>query len=320
MYKCEVCNKEFEKLMALCGHKAWHVKRTGLDKVAAKLRGIETIKHNIENYMLDPLMCKQCNEIIPYEKYTSKKNQINRGSKYSFCNSSCAARFNNSKRIVSEKTKKKTSEMLLKKHASTKHLRENNIHKNYAKYTKYEIQCSVCLAPFVCAKDKKRKTCSESCKNLARSIQRQKFLEKNGNFSTPREVFTYKNVCVEVDSNLEKAGIIYLIDKLNAQRIERFKNLIHYNDGTKNRTYNPDFICSISGTTHIIEIKQKWNSTSKHIYNTSIPHKKKALENYCLEKGYISLWLDFDTTPCLKAIYSKVLKHKKKLTEFDLNE
>jgi hypothetical protein len=96
MYKCKICNKEFERLMAFAGHKAWHVKRTGLDKVAAKLRGTETIKQNIENYMLDPLMCKQCNEIIPYENAIGKRSELKRGiSKNIFCNSSCAASYNN---------------------------------------------------------------------------------------------------------------------------------------------------------------------------------------------------------------------------------
>jgi hypothetical protein len=107
MYNCEVCNKEFDKLMALRGHKAWHVKRTGLDKVAAKLRGMETTKQNIENYMLDPLICKQCNEIIPYENAIGKRCELKKGSiKNVFCNSSCAASYNNTHKTTGTRVSK----------------------------------------------------------------------------------------------------------------------------------------------------------------------------------------------------------------------
>jgi len=302
MYKCEICNKEFEKLKAFHGHQAWHVNRSGLDKIAAKKRGQETIKQNMEIYMINPLRCSQCDKDIPYQKYASKKNQMQRGSKYCFCGSSCAATFNNSRRSISKKTKEKISKTLIKKHKEVKKIRI---------ISKLEIVCSVCSTVFYCTKSKARKNCSDACKNLANSIRRQQYLKENGNFSTPRESFTYQTTTIEVDSNLEKAGIVYLTDVLNAKTIQRFNNLIHYKMDNKKKTYNPDFICMINNQTHIIEVKQKWTSKSEHVYNTSIPYKKLALEDYCKQKGYKYLWLDFDTTPLLKEIYRKILKNRK---------
>lgn len=310
MYKCEKCYKEFDKIKALQGHQAWHVKRSGLDKVAAKLRSKIRKEENEIVYYNNSYTCKTCSKVIPYEKAKVKKAELKNGAKHTFCSKSCAATFNNSNRTVTKETKKKTSETLLKKNSSTKHLRENNIDKTYSKYSKQELICSVCSASFVWPKDKFKKTCSKACKSLLLSIHRQKYLEKNGNFSTPRESFTYKEFNIEVDSNLEKAGVMYLVDELKANCIERFKNILYYNDGVSNRTYNPDFICLIENQTYIIEVKQKWYSASEHVYNTSIPHKKTALDEYCNRKGYKSLWLDFDSTPSLKRIYNTVLKSR----------
>lgn len=111
-------------------------------------------------------------------------------------------------------------------------------------------------------------------------------------------------------SLLEKAGIIYLVDNLNAINIERFKNIISYNDGSSSKTYNPDFICFIKNETYLIEIKQPWTSNSDHIYNSSIPFKKKALHDFCSKNNYKYLWIDFNSAPELKSIYKNVLKNR----------
>ena len=58
-------------------------------------------KINRENYLLNPIYCLQCNDIIPFEKR----------KKYKFCNHSCAAGFNNKlyqKRIPGKYSKNKT--------------------------------------------------------------------------------------------------------------------------------------------------------------------------------------------------------------------
>ena len=304
-----MCNKEFEKIMAFTGHKAWHVKRSGKDVESMRERNRVKKEKNTANYYLNPYTCKTCTKIIPYEKASTKRSELKNGAKYTFCSSSCAAKFNNSNRIMSEKTKKKISNTLLEKYNSLKDSAKYNLLKDSA--IKIEIICTVCASVFSCKKSKIRKTCSKLCKDFASSLYRQQYLKENGNFSTPREFFTYKDTNIEVDSNLEKAGIIYLTNILNANTIHRFNNIIYYKMNNKNKTYNPDFICRINEQTYIVEVKQKWISTSNHIYNASIPYKKVALEKYCAEKGYKHLWLDFDTAPELKAIYRKILKDRK---------
>lgn len=228
---------------------------------------------------------------------------INTSKISKYCSRSCRS-INLNLSSYARKAKAKYREL-------TKHLRINDINKTQPKYADQECVCSICFEKFYTIKDRKRKTCGKSCKSLSLSIQRQNYMMKNGNFSTVREEFIYKNINIEVDSNLEKAAIVFLTDKMNAKSIERFKNILNYNDGSKNRTYNPDFICSINGQIHIIEVKQKWLPLSSHKYNTDIPHKRKVLEEYCIKNNFKSIWMDFDSTPELKEIYKKILKERK---------
>jgi len=172
------------------------------------------------------------------------------------------------------------------------------------------FNCKICNQIIIHTSISKNKFCSKECRNLSLSVHRQEVLKKTGNFSTPREMFTYKHVTIEVDSNLEKAGIIYLLDYLNASRLERFHNIISYKEGKQTRTFNPDFICEIEGKTCISEVKQKWISSSNHNYNRNIPLKKKSLQEFCDNRGFKCLWLDFETTPILKKIYKQILKER----------
>jgi len=304
MYKCEICNKEFNKIAALSGHKAWHVNRTGADKIAAKNNGHLKKERNIKEYMLNPLTCKHCNNIIPYEKSTSKKQHLKYGAKFNFCNSSCSAKYNNSRRTLSKETKTLISDKVKSYYNSLPKVKKDK--------QVVECICLVCSCTFTTTSDKKRKTCSAKCNRLNRSLRRQKYIQENGTFSTLRETFVYNQTIIQVDSNLEKAGIIYLLEHLHATCVERFNNLIWYNNGNENKTYNPDFICLINNQTYIVEVKQKWYNTSTHVYNTSIPYKKKALIEFCNAKGYQALWLDFDTAPEMKKIYKSVLNNRNK--------
>ena len=85
MYKCEKCSKEFDKIKALQGHQAWHVKRSGLDKVAAKERGKIKRQENVIIYYSNPYTCKTCDKIIPHEKAKIKKAELKNGAKHTFC-------------------------------------------------------------------------------------------------------------------------------------------------------------------------------------------------------------------------------------------
>ncbi len=95
MHKCDICGKEFDRIMALCGHKAWHVKRSGLDTLAAIERHIVKKEKNVQAYYETPLKCKFCSSVIPYRKASIRRSDLKRGKKNTFCGSSCAASYNN---------------------------------------------------------------------------------------------------------------------------------------------------------------------------------------------------------------------------------
>jgi hypothetical protein len=101
MYICEICNKQFEKRLQLQGHKAHHVERNGLDIILLRERKKIIKENNISKYMENPEHCKQCGNIIDYEKYLVKNNdrrkEIKKGRlNYNyFCTHSCAATYNN---------------------------------------------------------------------------------------------------------------------------------------------------------------------------------------------------------------------------------
>jgi hypothetical protein len=100
MYKCEICDKEFEREMALAGHKAHHVKRNGLDIMAAKEKGKRDKEINTMKYLENPEYCTQCNILIGYDKFleksADKRTHLKQGKSYNyFCTHSCAATYNN---------------------------------------------------------------------------------------------------------------------------------------------------------------------------------------------------------------------------------
>ena len=101
MFKCELCDKEFNKKMALVGHKAHHVNRNGLDIIKAKERAKTEKKENILKYLENLEKCTLCSKIIEYEKYLKKiadKKSFSKNGKvhkHFFCSSSCAATYNN---------------------------------------------------------------------------------------------------------------------------------------------------------------------------------------------------------------------------------
>lgn len=245
-------------------------------------------------------LCKTCSS--PIEKEWRKDKQTIRTKQLIYCCRECA----NSRGIRSNETKLKISSTL-KKH-SRYNKSEEDIQGQYT-----ILSCTVCGNQFSHLKSKKKKTCSKVCRYYLYSINRQEYLKEHGNFATKRETFKYKNTVIETDSNLEKAGIVYLIDVLKATRIERFHNILNYWEGEAHRTYNPDFICVLEdGSSCIVEVKQPWSNKSNHSYNRTIPIKKVILERFCADKNMKMLWMDFNSCPQLKDIYKKILKDNKK--------
>lgn len=92
IYCCNVCDKTFKSLRALCGHKVCH---------SEKFINLCNEKNMIfqSEYLKNPKLCKTCQKQIPYEKRSN-----------TFCNSSCAAFNSNKKRgPKSKETREKLS-------------------------------------------------------------------------------------------------------------------------------------------------------------------------------------------------------------------
>lgn len=236
---------------------------------------------------MDRSVCKTCNQPIASEWRSDRSTIKNKPLIY------CSRKCSNSRGKRSEEVKNKIANTLKQKPRTVKPVQNS---------------CIVCGDIFETSSSKRRKTCSKTCKNYWHSLKRQEYIKEHGSFSTLREIFTYKSTTIDVDSNLEKAGVVYLTDILGAIRIERFYSILNFWEGDAHRTFNPDFICRLkNGRTALAEVKQKWIQCSDHDYNRTIPLKKKALEEYCSAYDYDMLWLDFDNAPEMKQIYKQIL-------------
>lgn len=100
MFKCELCNREFNSKLALYGHNAHHVKRSGLDIIKAKERGKIEKEKNILRYLKNPEKCTLCSKIIEYNMHirrsNDRKKNYKEGKNYNpFCSRSCSATYTN---------------------------------------------------------------------------------------------------------------------------------------------------------------------------------------------------------------------------------
>jgi hypothetical protein len=81
---CQKCSKEFVSNRSLGNHKksCWYKKETNIQK----LKQANKIKNDLicNEYNFNPKKCLQCQSVIPFRK-----------RKYSFCNNSCSATYNN---------------------------------------------------------------------------------------------------------------------------------------------------------------------------------------------------------------------------------
>ena len=89
----------------------------------ASLLGLRQIEINrkgiVDDYLINPNKCSQCDDNLPYDKRNNK-----------YCGSSCAATFNNKKRIVRDETKKLISEKLTGRKLSIEHISKMSGNKN----------------------------------------------------------------------------------------------------------------------------------------------------------------------------------------------
>jgi len=233
-----------------------------------------------------------------------------------FCSSSCARKYSSATidhtkkkkvlcidckieievKIHSDPNKCLCSDCLKKRYITTKN---KNIVKNI---------CEVCHNEFY--HFVKKKTCSKSCYKTSMSKHRVIWLKEHGtsNFATKQDNFSYKFVCnISLNSILEKAAIIYLVDIFGATKIENFnQELFFIDENNVKHCFLTDFYVERNNEKFLIEVKMPWIGTSDHIYNKYIPNKKKALEDYCRINGYHCLWLDLNYDEKFKKIYSSM--------------
>lgn len=172
--QCPVCKKEFKQLNnahikqhGYSNFKDFEIdypqekklndeiyKENGKKSLTNSLKAsMEKKQRNSALYLKSPKHCTQCNSVIPYECRTNK-----------FCNSSCAAQFNNKRRIVSKY--KISLQGLL-------NIRASNVKRRGVFWGKeHELECCVCEKKFLYKQ--KRKTCSDICRRKSFSNNAKK--------------------------------------------------------------------------------------------------------------------------------------------------
>jgi len=154
---CKYCGKKFEtsnSKQVFCSKEcsAKYQQQNAIDSVK-KYKEIR-----IQKYYESPKKCKYCDSILPYEERSK-----------TFCNSSCAAAYNNSKRIRhswSDEQKKNLSEIMINKHKDN----YNDNSSNTTTTPRKKI-CKYCGKEFVShqlssGKYSSSKFCSHECKRL----------------------------------------------------------------------------------------------------------------------------------------------------------
>jgi hypothetical protein len=184
--------------------------------------------------------CDNCGKDIQ----KSRKEFIK--SNHHFCNNSCSASFTNSRRKMSEETKKKIQQTLKEKYTSGEIAQKNQKAQKNVKLT-----CINCSCSFE-RRRRLKKTCSDAClteyrrKNIPESFKKGGYRKgagrsKHGWFDN--EYF---------DSTYELA--FYIFCKQKGILIERCKDFFNYVDENgKHRKYYPDF--RVGRAKKLIEIK-----------------------------------------------------------------
>ena len=94
LFKCEICDRSFNKAANLATHKNVHDENFISNSTKKRLE-------RERSYQQCPELCAQCSKPIPYKKLKTKRSEkkkaLQRGNlNYkTFCNSSCAATYNN---------------------------------------------------------------------------------------------------------------------------------------------------------------------------------------------------------------------------------
>lgn len=294
MHKCSHCSKEFETRSGYNRHRAnYHSD----DPVSIKLCLIETKKiinlKQYEAYISKFIKCKYCEK-----EFFSKYNSV-------YCSQSCAAycsAYNRNRPPMSQEQRNNISITLKEFNEEQKILNPRTL-------KRYQYTCEVCEKEFEHSSNR-RKVCSLECGYELSSITQSSNIA-NGistNFSSPIENFTYKHITINCDSKLEAAAIIFLIDYVGVDSIERFNSILYYkNENDENRRFVPDFYVRKNTERLVVEVKSVYKSAlAINDYNKYLVEKRNSLEAFCNDRGFIPMWLTTDYDPKFKSIYRKI--------------
>ena len=135
--KCKYCDEIFNNKSAFGGHS--HSCPKNPNSLASKAR---------KAYGENPKRCSMCDKLIPYELRCNK-----------FCNSSCAAQYNNKNRTTTDARRKKLIEKLKKPYKEI--------------YNESPKECIVCGQKIEYEK-RNRKTCSDKCFDMLKPPSKKK--------------------------------------------------------------------------------------------------------------------------------------------------
>lgn len=181
--ECECCGKIFYQLKKLIKHELTH-KRGRCKYCSTECNSLTNNNHHIVH-------CEQCGKEIKVINSVYRNSK----TKHFFCSNSCSASYNNTRRgPVSEETKKKISETLIKKYESEYNF-DKKYHKKYHKkhHKKHHIKplkrnnnskykkrvCKVCGRIYTLIENDSTKTfCSRKCIEEYHA-NRKKYLSKD---------------------------------------------------------------------------------------------------------------------------------------------
>jgi len=186
----------------------------------SKISRILKDKYGTEKrYTACPKMCKQCKKMIPYEKRDNE-----------FCNSSCGAIYNNSRKDYSK---------YVLSDAALKNIRKANKKVSDARKEKYEknpMFCQICKK--ILRYDiRNNKTCGTNC--YKEYLRKMAIENVNCGGETNYKTFVYKNI--RMDSSWEVI-VAKWMDKNKIGWIRDRKVMFQWTDKDgKRRRYYPDF-------------------------------------------------------------------------------
>lgn len=222
----------------------------------------EKKKERIEHYMLNPNHCNNCSKCLFYDDKNKK-----------YCNSSCAASFNNKIRIVSNRTFSKIGMENIIKSCKTRKISPSTQCKIHFRI------CKGCEKLFVVSWLKgnlERKTCSKDCSVIA-SVTKRSYINGRKNYSK------YFNKWIEKNVTLESSWEIKVAEFLDEKEIywERPKPIKWVDSKQKSRLYFPDFY--LNNYDVYLDPKNLY-CMSKDVEKLGIVEKQIHLEYGALEK------------------------------------